>query len=223
MSDHSLKRLIVLVAGCLVAVIATGAVLGSRSVATDLTQRSVQALEAAGLGDVRVDFQGREAELRDGNDVESRLAASLVRALPGVRRVEVEREPDRFVDGVARFELDRSGDDVEISGAVRSPDDAAGIKVAVATSLRTTITGDVTVVPGIRSASWVSDLPDVFEIVAAVDRLELDISGDGTVRLSGVVDDDRTRSRIARRLAAALPDLDLVSSLEVRAPTGRGD
>ncbi|MCL8251407.1 hypothetical protein AERO_08425, partial [Aeromicrobium fastidiosum] len=45
----ALKRLVAAVAACLVAVIGAGAVLGSRSVAADLGDRSTAALRAADL------------------------------------------------------------------------------------------------------------------------------------------------------------------------------
>lgn len=222
MSDHSLRRLIACVAASLVIVVALGSVVGARSVAADLTDRSARALAAAGLDDVRVEFRGREAELRGGNDVETRLAGALVGALPGVRRVEVDRAPQRVIAGASRFELDRSGDDVEISGAVPTPDDAAAIKVAVASALQTTVTGDVAVTPSARPASWVAALPDVFALVSGVDRLSLEISGDGTIELRGEVDAEQVRTRVLRRVAAALPDLELVETIRVDTTAGRG-
>ena len=220
--SRGLRRLVVAVAACLVAVIGAGAVLGSRSVAADLGERSRTALQAADLADVRVDFAGREAELSGGNDVEARLAASLVRALPGVRRVEVERRPRPVVGDAARFELDRAGDDVEISGAVPTPDDAAAIKVAVATTLRTTVTGDVRVDGSVASAPWVAAVPDVLEIVAGVEGLALDIPGDGTVELGGQVADRTTRVRVVEQVEQALPGLRLVQTLRVASAPREG-
>ncbi|MBD8607768.1 hypothetical protein IFT73_12975 [Aeromicrobium sp. CFBP 8757] len=218
----ALKRLVAAVAACLVAVIVAGAVMGSRSVAADLGDRSTAALQAADLADVRVDFTGREAELRGGNDVEARLAASLVRTLPGVRRVEVDRRPRPVVADAAHFELDRAGDDVEISGAVPSPDDAAAIKVAVATTLRTTVTGDVRVVRSVPSEPWVAAVPDVLEIVAGVEGLALDVPGDGTVVLGGQVADRTTRARVVEQVAQALPGLRLVQTLRVASAPRKG-
>ena len=221
MSDRSLRGAVALVVAALVAVVAAGSVLGSRAVADDLTQRSRTVLVAAGLDDVTVDFTGREAELHGGNDVEARLASAAVAALPGVRRVDDRNVDPRPVAGVARFELDRAGDDVEISGAVSSPDDAAAIKVGVATALRTIVTGDVTVDATVAGARWASTLPAVLEIVAGVEGLELEIPGDGTVRLGGEVDDAATRSRVAAKIADALPGLRLVETLRlVAAPRG---
>jgi hypothetical protein len=219
----ALKRLIAAVAVCLVAVICAGSVLGSRSVAADLRDRSRTALEAADLSDVRVDFTGREAELRGGNDVEARLARSLVGALPGVRRVEVDRRVHHDLAGVSRFELDRAGDDVEISGAVPSPDDAAAIKVAVATTLRTTVTGDVTVDRRVEEAPWVAAVPDVLEIVAGVEGLALEVRGDGTVRLGGQVADATTRSLVVQQVEQALPGLKLVETLRVASARRKGE
>lgn len=219
---RGVKRLAVAVAACLVVVIGVGAVMGSRSVAADLTDRSRTALEAADLADVRVDFAGREAELSGGNDVEARLAASLVRALPGVRQVDVERAPQAVVAGAARFELDRAGDDVEISGAVPSPDDAAAIKVAVATTLRTTVTGDVMVDRSVPQEPWVAALPDVLEIVAGVEGLALAVPGDGTVELGGQVADRTTRARVVDEVAQALPGLELVETLRVASAPREG-
>lgn len=217
-SDLVVKRLAAVVAACLVAVVALGSVLGSRSVADDLRQRSEAALAAAGLTDVRIDYAGREARLRGGNDVQARLALALVETLPGVRSVADDRPRRRDLSDVARFELDRAGDDVEISGAVPSPDDAAAIKVAVASTLRVTVTGDVEVRPALPSASWTDDLPDVLEAVAGVDGLALEIRGDGTATLAGTVADPAERSRVANDVAAALPGLDLDATLRVVPP-----
>lgn len=221
MSDRALRRAIVVVAVALVAVLAAGSVLGSRAVAGDLRDRSETALTAAGLDDVSVQFHGREAALDGGNDVEARLAASLVAALPGVRDVERRAVDDEPLPGVARFELDRAGDDVEVSGAVPSPDDAADIKVAVATTLHTTVTGDVAVDRSVGDAGWAAVLPAVLEAVAGVRGLELEICGDGTVRLGGEVDGPAARSSILRQVQDELPDLELVSTLVVD-PRERG-
>jgi hypothetical protein len=210
-----LKVLVVAVGVCLVAVVGAGAVLGSRSVATDLGDRSRTALAAADLADVRVTFSGREAELSGGNDVESRLAASLIEALPGVRRVDVDRPPRPRTPGAAWLELDRAGDDVQIRGDVPSADEAAALKVAVATTLRTTVTGDVAVDDAVGAAPWADDVPAVLEIVAGVEGLDLELPGDGTVRLGGQVADATTRARVLEQVTSALPDLRLVESLRL--------
>lgn len=215
MSDRFLQGLVSALVVCLVAVVGAGSVLGARSVGDDLTERSTVALAAADLADVRVAFSGREADLSGGNDVESRLAADLVRALPGVRRVEATRDGRPAVAGAAHFELDRAGDDVEISGVVPSPDDAAALKVAVATTLRTTVTGDVRVDGTVSDATWAGGVPAVLEIVAGVEGLALEIRGDGTVTLGGQVADAASRRRILRDVARVLPDLELVQTLRV--------
>jgi len=221
-SDRSLRRSIALVSAALLAVLVVGAVVGSRAVGTDLRQRSETALAAAGLGDVAVDFHGREAALSGGNDVETRLATNLVSSLPGVREVDADADDDVHVAGVARFELDRAGDDVEISGAVPSPDDAAAIKIAVATSFRTVITGDVTVDRSVERARWAASLPAVLDVVEGIEGLELEIPGDGTVHLGGTVSDRSTRARIVEQVADALPGLELVDTLRPATATRNG-
>ena len=215
MSDRTLKALIGLVVAGLVAVLAAGAVLGTDAVGRDLRDRTDTALTAAGLGDVLVDFRGREAELSGGNDVEMRRAESLVESLPGVRRVRADVAADVVVPGAARFELDRAGDDVEISGVVPSPDDAAAIKVGVAENLRTTVTGDVAVDRSVGAAPWVGAVPAVLDLLAGVEGLELEIAGDGTVTLGGTVRDASEQTRLAERLAELLPDLEVVGTLDV--------
>ncbi|MCW2839755.1 MAG: hypothetical protein JWR55_1238 [Aeromicrobium sp.] len=219
MSDRTLKGLIGLVLTGLVAVIAAGAVLGSGSVAHGLGDRARTALAAAGLGDVLVDFRGREAELSGGNDVEIRRAETLVASLPGVRRVDVAVVADDVIEGVARFELDRAGDDVEINGVVPDPDAAAEIKVAVAEGLRTMITGDVAVDRSVAPARWADDLPDVFEVVAGVEGLELEIPGDGTVAIGGTVEDESERIRLLEELSDVLPGLEVTGTLDLATPT----
>lgn len=221
MSDRTLKGLIALVLAGLVALVGVGAVLGSDAVGGDLRDRARTALSAAGLGDVLVDFRGREAELSGGNDVEIRRAATLVAALPGVRHVEVDVDADQHLPGVARFELDRAGDDVEISGVVPSPDDAADIKVGVAEGLRTTITGDVAVDRTVGAAPWAEKLPDVLELLAGVEGLELEIRGDGTVEIGGTVADESERTRVLRKLDRAL-DLDVVGTFDLTSSRTEG-
>jgi hypothetical protein len=214
-SDRALKRAIAVVVVALVAVVAAGSVLGSQAVADDLRARSRTALVAAGLDDVSVQFRGREGALSGGNDVEARLATSLVAALPGVRSVNHVVDDDAPLRGVARFELDRSGDDVEISGVVSSPDDAADIKIGVATALHTTIIGDVAVDRSVGEAPWAGSLPAVLDAVAGVRGLELELPGDGTLRLGGEVEVAATRTGIVRQVERALPDVELIDALVV--------
>lgn len=222
MSDRSLQRFLVVLAACLVAVVVAGSVLGSRTVAGDLARRSTTVLAAADLADVTVTFSGREAELSGGNDVESRLATELVGALPGVRAVEAPRDDLPVAAGESAFELDRAGDDVEISGVVPTPDDAATLKVAVATTLRTTVTGDVVVDGPVSAAPWVETMSDALEVVAGVEGLSLDIRGDGTVEVGGQVPDAASHRVVLRDLAAALPDLEVVDVLRVLSPARKG-
>lgn len=222
MSDRTLKGFIGLLVAGLVAVIALGAVLGSGAAAGELRHRSQTALSAAGLGDVVVDFRGREAQLSGGNDVEIRLARSLVSTMPGVRRVHLDRAAAEVISGVAQFELDRAGHVVQISGVVPTPDDAAGIKVGVATGLATTVAGDLTVDHALPVATWAAALPAVLEMLGQIGDLEVDIAGDGTLVLGGTVHSDTARSRLVRRVARTLPDLDVISRLDVAAPVGQG-
>jgi hypothetical protein len=219
-SDRSLQRAVAVVATVLLGVIVVGSVMGSRTVAGDLRARAQTALGASGLDDVRVDFEGREAALEGGNDVEARLASSLVAALPGVRRVHRAVDAARPVPGVSRFALDRAGDDIEISGAVSSPDDAADVKIAVASAWATAISGDVTVDRSADPAPWVASLPGLLSTVAGVAGLELDVPGDGTLHVGGRVHDAATRSRIVRRIAEQVPGLRLVATLTVTSRAG---
>ena len=55
---------------------------------TDLTHRSEQALQSAGLPQVGVTFTGRDGELRAGSPAEAERALAVVRALDGVRVAE---------------------------------------------------------------------------------------------------------------------------------------
>lgn len=213
MSDRTLKGFIGLLVAGLVAVIAVGAVFGSSAAAGDLRDRSQVALDAAGLDDVEVDFRGREAQLRGGNDVEIRLARTLVSALPGVRRVDLDRPDHEVIDGVARFELDRAGDVVQISGVVPTPDAAAEIKVGVASGLRTMVTGDLTVESSLAPVAWTDALPAALGIVSLVEDLELDIRGDGSIVLGGTVASPAERDRLERKLVRALPELEVVNRL----------
>lgn len=220
MSDRFLQRAVAVVATVLLVVIAVGSVMGSRTVAGDLHRRADTVLTASGLDDVRVVFQGREARLEGGNDVEARRASSLVAALPGVRRVDRAVHRDAPIPGVSRFSLDRAGEDIEISGVVSSPDDAADLKIAVASALATRVTGDVRVDRAVDAAAWVASLPSVLRTVGGVGGLELDVPGDGTLHVGGRVDDAAARSRIVARLSRQAPDLTLVETLDIAPRAG---
>ncbi|GHJ45593.1 hypothetical protein Cs7R123_29350 [Catellatospora sp. TT07R-123] len=95
MSDRSNRRFSRLV-GLAVAVVGlTGIVVAQHipnrhKMEDDLTRRSVAALTAAGLPDIRVSFIGRDGTLRAGSEAEGTRALRIVRALEGVRVADAE-------------------------------------------------------------------------------------------------------------------------------------
>ncbi|MET0447966.1 MAG: hypothetical protein ABW004_06150, partial [Aeromicrobium sp.] len=63
----------------------------------------------------------------------------------------------------------------------------------------------------VGAAPWAEKLPDVLELLAGVEGLELEIRGDGTVEIGGTVADESERTRVLRKLDRAL-DLDVVGT-----------
>ncbi len=222
MSDLAVKRLLGLVVAVLVVAVGTGAVVGSRAVADGLRTSSVQLLDDRGLHGVEVDFTGREAVLRSSNVAVLGQARVALADEPGVRRVTVSptRSPGR--QGAARFALDRFGDDVRIDGVVPSADDAAAIKIAAARTFGTTVTGDVRVDRSLSGGGWTSRLPDVFDDVSEVEALEIDVVGDGTVRLAGTLGTASAVDQVVSDVAKALGDLEVDAAIDVASTSRKG-
>ncbi|MRJ78240.1 OmpA family protein [Aeromicrobium sp. SMF47] len=222
-SDTSLKWLTALVAAGLVAVVALGSIVGSRSVAEALRPASEQALAAAGLDGVSVTFEGREASLSGGSGTDLREAREVVEGVDGVRWARVVDGPDtdaqERVDASApdasTIALERTSRGVAISGVVPDADAAAGIKAAVSLTYGVTVSGDLRVDPDVEAARWVGAFPGVLGDVIAVRDLQLTIDGADTARIRGTVRSTAGRDRVVDLLATAMPDLEVDDDLTI--------
>lgn len=169
MSEKRLKGLAAIVGVAVLALVATGALLGSRSSAHDAQPNA-----------------GRSA------------------ATPG--------PPDT----TPTLDLSRTGDGVTIKGTVPDADAAAGIKARVAEDFGAPVTGDLVIDPAVGDARWTDRLPDVFGDIVGVKGLELTIDGTGTLELAGAIESRAGADDVRRLVAATVPDLDVVSHLDVR-------
>ncbi|GAB3933840.1 OmpA family protein [Micromonospora vulcania] len=86
---RSLVGLIVAVLG-LTVLMAAQQIPNRHRMEADLTQRSTQALQSAGLSDVQVTFTGRDGRLTAGSSAEADRALDVVRPLEGVRDAEAQ-------------------------------------------------------------------------------------------------------------------------------------
>jgi len=89
------KRYAAVTGLALVAVIGVGSVVGSNSAADDLTPTAYKALVNQGLGNVSVDFDGREAKLASGTPEELAKAEKIVEGIEGVRSANVSSDHRR--------------------------------------------------------------------------------------------------------------------------------
>jgi len=216
-SEKRLKGIAALVGIVLLVVVAGGALLGSRAAADDLQTTAERALVSAGLDEVRVTFDGREATLSGGSADQLDQAQRIVEDIDGVRWADVDDAAtlDR-PDTTPTLELKHTGAGITISGTVPDADAAAGIKARVAEDFAVPVTGDLTIEPDVGGASWIARLPDVFGDIVGVKNLELTIDGSGTLELSGSIESRAGADDVRRLVARAAPDLSIDERLEIR-------
>lgn len=220
MSEKRLKGLAALVGATLLVVIATGAVLGSRSAAADLEAKAERSLASADLPDVHVTFRGREAVLTGGSPDDLGKAELIVEGIEGVRLADVAistavTPTQRPPDTTPTLDLRHAGAGLTISGTVPDSDAAAGIKVRVAEDFAVPVTGDLVIDPAVGSAGWIDRLPDVFGDLVGVKRLELTIDGTGVLELAGSIESRAGAEDVRRKVAVAAPDLAVVSRIDI--------
>ncbi|MEV7395715.1 OmpA family protein [Aeromicrobium sp. NPDC092404] len=220
MSEQRLRGLAALLGTTLLAVVAVGALVGSSSAASDLQGKAERALASAGLDEIRVTFEGREAELSGGTVDDLGQAELVVEGIEGVRRADVVRPaggaPAEAADTTPTLRVSRTGAGITISGTVPDADGAVGIKAGVAEAFAVPVTGDLAIDPAVGPAPWTDELTHAFVDLVGIKDLELEIDGSGTLDLGGSIE-SRSGVEDARRLvAAAVPELDVVNRLSVR-------
>lgn len=220
MSEKRLNGLAAFVGVTLVVVIAAGALFGSRSAADDLQGKAERALASADLDGVHVTFHGREAVLSGGSPEDLGKAELVVEGIEGVRWADVasavaDTPTQRPPDTTPTLHLRHTGAGITISGTVPDADAAAGIKARVAEDFAVPVTGDLVINPTVGTAAWIDQLPDVFGDIVGVKGLELTIDGAGALELGGSIESSIGADDVRRLLAATVPDLDVMSRLEV--------
>lgn len=220
MDDNRLKAFAAIVGLALVVTVGVGAVVGSNSAAADLRPRALNALRAAGLTDVQVDFDGREAKLSGGARAERSRAVAVVEAVNGVRWATFTGRPSAATTipagpSAPAMRFSRSDIGATIGGAVPSAEVAAALKTAAAEAFGGSVSGDFTVDPSIHSAGWFDELPEVFGDLVVVKNLEVAIGGGGVIQIGGSIESQTGADRAAKIVAAAVPDLTVDSAITV--------
>lgn len=211
------KRLAAVTGLALVAVIGVGSVVGSNSAAGDLTPTAYKALVKQGLGNVSVDFDGREAKLANGTPQELAKAEKIVEGIKGVRRANVssERDSGTSVPTPPTVSLNRSADGINLSGVVPNAEVASRIKAAAASSFGA-VTGGLKVDRKIGTADWLTTFPELIPSVADVNDLTLSVDGD-SLAIGGSLDSQAKIDTLTGLVEPDLGDLRLDNALKVDA------
>lgn len=220
MDDNRLRVLAGIVGLALVGTIAAGAVVGSNSAADDLQPKAVAALRAAGLTDIAVDFDGREAKLTGGVAADRSTAISVVEKVRGVRWAKVTGTPSAAptipaAPSEPSLTFSRSDIGATIGGVVPSAEVAADLKTAAAEVFGGSVSGDFKVDPTVDSANWFYELPEAFGDLVVVKNLEIAIGGGNTIQIGGSIESQAGADRAKLIVAGALPDLAVDSLITV--------
>ncbi len=203
---------------------------------SDLSTKSQQALAAAGMEKVRVEFEGRDATLIGAatSRSEADSAAAVVLAVEGVRAVENHLEVDGTpsvapplttdpttppVQGTEppSFVMLVSGGTVALTGSVPTDEirDALVAGAVRAFGLEHVVS-TISVSPQTASAPWLEALPFMLGQMGDVTEFSLVVAG-GTAELSGLAVTEAASQSIESLVALSLPGLEVVNLLEVGA------
>ncbi|MGN6502053.1 MAG: OmpA family protein [Pseudolysinimonas sp.] len=206
---------VIITATLLGGMIAAVAVVGSTAVEAPLTAAARDALRDAGITDVAVRFDGREATLSgEGADADLTAAVRIVSAIDGVRWASAERPSDDAPRATLTVEADPAGD-IEVEGVTGTAAEASVLQGAARTAFGHGTTVTITVRDGVAVPTWSTSVSGIFTALARVEgvRFTLDPSG---ARVSGAASDPR---EVAEQLQAALGVLPLTAALTRSGPT----
>ncbi len=199
------------------AVLVAGAVLwGVPHVRDDLTARSEQALAAAGYGDVRVDFDGRDAQVRGevAADADAMAVEELVAGIRGVRRVDKTALSLIVVDGDAMptttlplrsstLEVIVEPGGAVISGVVPSREDADSVIAAAEARFGDgNVVDNIEVDPSAQTARWIASIADLISGLEGLQFGSLRLGPEGVI-VEGAVPDAAAGDAIVVALQAA--------------------
>jgi outer membrane protein OmpA-like peptidoglycan-associated protein len=206
------KQLAGLTGIALAAVIGIGSVAGANSARDDLTPKAYKALVQAGLSNVKVDFDGREAELSSGTPEELAKAEKIVEGISGVRWAKIDSSRSTNLPAPPTFSLTRGADGVNLSGVVPNAAIAQQLKDA-ALSLGK-VSGNVKVDPGVGTADWLNTLPKLIPDLEGVNGLALSVDGD-SIAIGGSLTTQGGVDAVTALVEPAVPGLTLDNTLKV--------
>ncbi|MDR0488345.1 MAG: OmpA family protein [Propionibacteriaceae bacterium] len=151
----------VLLGGTLVA----GSLVGQAWCARTLEPQAEAALQEAGITDIDVSFQGREAFLSGSEKTQAQLdeAKAIVEAVDGVRWAKITGDiaPEPLPQPEVRVATNSTG--VVLSGTVSTQAEADVLAAEIEKVFGGPVTNQMTVDPKVESAGWVSELTDALE------------------------------------------------------------
>ncbi len=185
------KRLAGLTGLALVAVIGIGSIAGSSSTSNDLTPKAYKALVDAGLSNVKVDFNGREARVSNGTPQELARAEKIVEGVDGVRWAKIDTDSGKSLPKPPTLSMTHNAEGVNLTGVV--PNGAVAGQLRDAAASLGKVTGDLKVDPSVGTADWFATLPKLITDLEGVGNLALTVDGDsiavgGTMSTQGGVD-----------------------------------
>jgi outer membrane protein OmpA-like peptidoglycan-associated protein len=180
------------------------------SVEHDLTNRSTQALRAAGLSDVDISFTGRDGTVRVGSDAEADRALGVVRGVDGVRVARAvvtgvpQPSPSPSVSAAPpTVTLTVAGKKVSLSGTVSAAAHAALINAATTAFGTDSVTDTLTVASGVSDAG-LAGLGDVLTALqGGATNVTVDLR-DGAITLTGTVSTAQVHDAAVAAAASAV-------------------
>lgn len=179
------------------------------SMEDDLTRRSSQALEQAGISGAQVRFAGRDGSLVVTSAAQVDRARDIVAALEGVRVVSVEGPEAPQRKPALTIVLD--GDRIEVTGSVH--DEATRAALVNRLGAKAVATG-LNVDAGV-GADGVQGLGEVAGSMGTQGKIEL---REGRITLSGVVESAAARDAAVTAAKRAVGEANVTDQLTIAAP-----
>lgn len=208
------KQLAGLTGIALAAVIGIGAVAGSNATRDDLTPKAYKALVQAGLSNVAVDFDGREAKLSNGTPEELAKAEKIVEGVNGVRWAKVDSDAGTRLPAPPTFSMTRGADGVNLSGVVPNAAIAKQLKDAAVAMGDATVASSLKVDPNVGTADWLNTLPDLIPDLEGVNDLVLAVDGD-SIAIGGALTTQAGVDAVTALVEPAAPGLAFDNTLKV--------
>lgn len=212
---------VIVISTVLGGMIAAVGVIGSEAVEPRLTENARDALRDAGISNIDVRFDGREAFLSGASASRDELARAerLVEAVDGVRWATVVQDAGAGTSAETALPAlsVQSGPDgaIAVTGTVGTAQAASALQDAAETAFGEAAEVDMTVEDGVAAAGWSDGVPALFGALSVVDDLAFSLEGDhATLAGSAAVP-----TAVEDAVEGALPGVTLDSTLTVAAPT----